>query len=459
MNAGTYGEEVLAPQAPQDALAPLLTAIFKGWTEAEVDFVILRNYSNLPHSVGNDLDVLVDPYKLEAAEAKLREAAAGQGFRLTNRAEFSPVSLFLEHLSTHDQLHIDLFTGLKWRGFDIVSARVVLAQRQGKGLFSVPHPLHEACINLLTRLLYHGYVREKYKSGIVATFTSSPAEAVQMLAESFGEAAARQFVGWVMSNDWAEIEANSGRWRRLLVTRQLCHSPLLPLSAIVADIQRLLKRWLVPPGMMVVMLGPDGSGKSTVTAEVMSALAPTFAKDKSLHLHWKPSLLRRDRDDGRLVTDPHSQPPRRRVASIGYFAFHLFEFAIGGQVRLRPVLFRNGLSMVDRYYYDLFVDPLRYRLDVPTRLIDFGSRFLLRPDLVFCLDASPEVLHSRKQEVALAETARQRQAYFDLAVELPNGHIVDSSRPLEQVVAEVRNIILDHLAERTAQRLELLCDE
>ena len=67
----------------------------------------------------------------------------------------------------------------------------------------------------------------------------------------------------------------------------------------------------------------------------------------------------------------------------------------------------------------------------------------------------PTVLQSRKQEVSREETARQREAYLELARTLPNAHVVDASRPLEEVVAEVERLVLDYMAERTARRLGL----
>ena len=70
--------------------------------------------------------------------------------------------------------------------------------------------------------------------------------------------------------------------------------------------------------------------------------------------------------------------------------------------------FRGGLVLIDRYYYDFLIDQRRYRLQVPQWLVRLGLAFLKKPDLVLLLDAPADVLQSRKQEVALTETRRQR---------------------------------------------------
>jgi thymidylate kinase len=65
------------------------------------------------------------------------------------------------------------------------------------------------------------------------------------------------------------------------------------------------------------------------------------------------------------------------------------------------------------------------------------------------------VVQARKKEVRFEETARQRAAYRSLVEQMPNGHIVDASRPIDEVLAEVNEIILRFLAARTFRRLGL----
>ena len=357
--------------------ARLVVGILRAWRFADVSFAVLRNYEQLPTVAGNDLDVLVSSQDWKRAEHLMIIAATRAGFRLHNivhRTLSSPRTYFFHRssLAGQCQYHVDLHTNLNWRGFITLSAERVLSRRGTKENLFAPHIVDEGSVNLLTRLLYHGYVKEKYKPGILAAYRAEPEQARCTLAQPFGDRAAGELVTHVLAEDWASIEAETGRWRRLLVTRQLARRPWRTLSSMLSDARRLVRRFAVPPGLMVVMLGPDGCGKSSVGMGVMDALTPTFGKEKSKHLHWKPALFRRDRGDAGPVTDPHGKPPRSRSASLAYFAFHWFEFVLGAQLRLRPVLFRNGLVVVDRYFHDLFVDARRYRLDVPRWLLALG---------------------------------------------------------------------------------------
>ncbi len=116
---------------------------------------------------------------------------------------------------------------------------------------------------------------------------------------------------------------------------------------------------------------------------------------------------------------------------------------------------RSTFVVFDRYYHDLLVDPLRYRYGGPMWLARWVGKLIPEPDLWILLDAPAEVLQSRKREVPMNETARQREAYLRLVQGMDNGVVVDASQPLDDVVREVNMRILDLMAARTARRLGL----
>jgi thymidylate kinase len=205
--------------------------------------------------------------------------------------------------------------------------------------------------------------------------------------------------------------------------------------------------------LTVVLCGADGSGKSTAARAVLDGLGLTFPAQKVRQFHWKPPLFSARRQAARdPTTDPHGQPVRNPFSSLCYFAFHWLEFLLGSHLRIRPVTFRGGLVLIDRYYYDFFVDQRRYRLSVPLFIVRLGFFFLKKPDLVLLLDAPADVLRRRKQEVAPAETERQRSAYRELVQGLGNGRVLDATQAPEKVSADINRVILEFMAQRTSKR-------
>lgn len=67
---------------------PLLVGLFQAWRRNNIDFLILRNYDNVPDAVSNDLDVLIDTDLLATGEHTLVAEARAHGYKLTNHAEF-----------------------------------------------------------------------------------------------------------------------------------------------------------------------------------------------------------------------------------------------------------------------------------------------------------------------------------------------------------------------------------
>ncbi|HOW78143.1 MAG: hypothetical protein GX450_08265 [Verrucomicrobia bacterium] len=440
--------------AEAQEISQLVRAVFRAWDQDGMAFLILRNYEGLPDFTTNDIDVLVAPGQRRRAEQTLVAAAREAGFRLHNRAEFMPVALYLSSRRSHAQAHFDLFDASKWRAFDFLGCQGFLERRVRRELFAVPHPADEAATSLLSFLIYTGRVKEKYRAFITAQCRAEAAAMTKLLAQTYGAARARFLVAAGAEQRWTAIESAAGALRRTLILRQLTRHPGRTLRSVLADAKRLTLRFLRPPGLTVVLCGADGCGKSTIARVVTDELSCTFSPLKGRHFHWKPPVFTARRRAARgPATNPHGQPVRNRFASLVYFLFHWLEFFLGSHLSFRPITFRGGLVLIDRYYYDFFVDPGRYRLQLSPGLARLGYAFLKKPDLVILLDAPAEVLQSRKQEVPRPETERQCRAYRALVSRLPNGRIIDAAQPIETVGADIARVILDYMAERTQRRL------
>ena len=434
-------------------ISQLVTAVFRAWQQAGIDWLVLRNYESLPDSTTNDIDVLVNPGQLRQAEQALLAAAAKAGFQVHSRVEFATLALYLSSRQSNAQAHFDLFTALKWRGFEFVASEGFLRRKIGRELFCIPHPADETATKLLAPLIYTGKVKEKYRASVAAGLQAEPAAVTELLARTYGPAHAKFLVAAGAQEKWADIEAATGALRRTLILRQLAGRPWRTLKSLLLDANRLFRRFLRPPGVTVVLCGADGSGKSTAASALLDGLSVTFSPQKAHHFHWKPPVFSTGRREARgPATNPHGRPARNPVVSLAYFGFHWLEFFLGSHLRLRPLTFRGGLVLIDRFYYDFFVDQRRYRLRVPQSIIRLGQWFLKQPDLVVLLDAPAEALQQRKQEVPLVETARQRAAYLGLVRSLRNGRVVDATQPPEKVGADICQAILDFMAERTTQR-------
>ncbi len=154
--------------------------------------------------------------------------------------------------------------------------------------------------------------------------------------------------------------------------------------------------------------------------------------------HLKPRLvIARRGEEVTIVVDPHGKPPRSALSSIAKIFVWLLEEWYANLFRDEE----NTLLICDRYYHDLLVDPVRYRYGGPAWAAKLVGILMPMPKLWVLLNAPPEVLQARKQEVEAGETERQCRGYLDLVRQQPKYAIIDASQTLEKVIADVDHAI------------------
>jgi thymidylate kinase len=159
----------------------------------------------------------------------------------------------------------------------------------------------------------------------------------------------------------------------------------------------------------VLIVGPDGTGKTTLAQGLVEGTKREFPT--VVHMHWRPGLLPRP---GGLVgveagdpSDPHGRESHGSALSLILLAYHWLDFFLGTWLRIVPVRAKGGLIVMERGWLDIAVDPRRYHLALPRRLVERLGRLLPAPDLVIVLQADPEALSRRKAELPPQELARQ----------------------------------------------------
>ena len=206
-------------------------------------------------------------------------------------------------------------------------------------------------------------------------------------------------------------------------------------------------------GLWIVLLGPDGAGKSAVIEGLADAGSTGFRGCDSYHLR---PILRPGGPARSPNVDPHGQRPRGTLISLFKLFYLLIANWLAYLVTVRPDLAQGKLILFDRYFPDCLVDPRRYRLPTSCRRItEVIARLIPKPDLYVVLDAPARVLQGRKTEVTAAESKRLRTDYATRFEKLPNVAVVDASRPLRDVVRDVLDRIIEFRLSRYRQRYQI----
>ena len=182
----------------------------------------------------------------------------------------------------------------------------------------------------------------------------------------------------------------------------------------------------------VAIIGADGAGKSTVI-EGVEAHLEAKGLDYNYH-HWCPRFSKSLKPYSGDASDPHKLAPRGKFTSylkLLKLFLHWWEF------KLRGVLGKTApIVIVDRFYGDLLVDPIRYRYGGSLGLARFVFKFFPKPEKVILLHASAETLYQRKQEVEMKILTQTVRKYSDY-IKAVDGVLIDAERPVDEVIASM----------------------
>jgi thymidylate kinase len=405
-------------------LHPLLGSLFVMFEREGVRWCIFRGEDDLETPVG-EIEFLID----RADMARAHQALAALKFvQLTAGLAGSRNTWLSYHVPTGRWIRLHILSELAYGPHYALQTQAeagCLARRQRLGAIYVLAP-EDAFWTLLLHCLLDKQVvalQDRVRLQELAVQARSDGQLAKVVEKACptGWNAAR-LVACVRQSDWATLAlfspALSAAWRRLR-----------PLSTwwrtSVHRAWQLMDKMSVPlrcRGLSVALLGPDGAGKSTL----VTAIQNTF--------YFPTCTLYMGLSEERV---PHVSRLRLPGLRAPIFLFTLWWHYLVAQYH--RVLGR--LVIFDRYTYDALL-PAREQLTWLMR----GSRWvrahaLPAPNLVLVLDVPGTVMYTRKGEHSPAHLESERQDFLALRHSVPQLQIVDGSRAVTDVCADVVNRI------------------
>lgn len=453
----------------QAVVADILATLFQRLEGAGVEYCVLRSYEGLPETFRSDVDFLVSLVDRTLFHDILTEIATERGWSLAKYVRRSDLWKYFFYPAGFDDkvgrfvLAIDLLFDFSWKGVVMLPSEVILRERIRYRGFLVPNPGDETAILLLKDLLSQGRVFPKHRFRIQTLIGQSPDAVCARIQPFLGRGLAEILVRQALAGQWEEIEAKRDAVRWAVARRAFLRAPLRQVAGWLSFVWGHVRRYVSSPtGLLIVVLGSDGSGKTTVIGETMALLEKLFARSRRLAFYFGtvPNLdaLRsrlhsgmRGGRSGReemMESGPHLAPfPASRA--LGSLVYHAVGYLLG-----YPYLFitrRLGhLLVMERYFYDYFVQP-RYQ-HIPRWMLGVVRAIAPRPDAVIYLHGDPQLIHDRKPELPVDEIERQEGIFRDLLLQMPNGHVVDVGAPAPSVARQIGRVICRVLEERTLTR-------
>lgn len=428
-------------------------AIFKAFEKENIKFCVLRNADEVENGDAHDIDMTADADRLVDVENIMLRVAGECGWKIHIKTGSSKdkTNIKCYHFYFADEglkeihiAHFDVFPTFTWNGYVLLENANLINNIDSSSLVHKADPSVEAVTKLFIRLLHNGYIKSKYKEYISDVF-SSHEKSVKALMETFLDADTVQFVyQGVMNSEWTKIEEQRDR-----IVKSLQKSAR---KSKVSYYKYLLKKLWNKPGLMVAFEGTDGSGKSTIIDGLEKVLENSFPEGMLDYNHWRPGVIVKKKGSASgesvVVTEPHAKKPYGHVKSFLKFILFNFDYLFGYWLKVRKQLSKGHLVVFDRYYYDYYMDKIRYRLSISDKVIDFFRFMIPKSDVTFLLIGDPQVLYERKKEIDVGEIEEQIQRLKSNEHKFAHAVEIDVNQSVNEVVFDVANEILDSCNKR-----------
>mgnify|MGYP000368255848 CR=1 FL=1 len=418
----------------------LLTAILQALDGRGHRVCVLRGHESLRGDVASEVELLGTTECRQALE----EVLAQDRFCLVHASRRVHACRYvITDPSGSVVLRLGFATEFYRAGKVWVDTAEILSSAQRYQTCWVPGPRYQFTLSIVDSILWGDPLTTGEGHRLSQLYGADPQGCTAQLRRLLPERGVAVVREAAISGSWQAYSDRVATLRRMLLGRATARDPARMLRHWV-DLRRgRLRRLLRPAGLVVAFLGSDGVGKSTIIRRVEEAVPRVLLSPRRFHLRPYFGRVRTG-----FVPDPHGQKERGWIGSVAKLLLWWTDYLVSYVSIVYPAMVKSSLVIFDRYYEDLLVDPKRYRYGGPSWLARLGRRLVPDPHLFIVLDAPPETVYRRKQEVPLDELVRLREGYRMIGRSLANAHVVDASQPVDSVAQEVMRILLRRISER-----------
>lgn len=447
----------------------IFTALINGLKKDNIRYFVLRNYEGLPDSnTSKDVDIIIEPGQLKAAHAILLKVYREAGLKHYFETIFGRVHCMLGMNEDEEfSIHIDLIEGYLAKGFEIFTFNELYQHTKWYRGFCVMDSFYEGIMLYIYKQFgyTHPKLKDEYKECIFRTYQAYPEEFTATLIELTGKNFAEQACKGIAENNFDEVLLMSTELTANLRKHVWKKRPIGTLKNTMAFFSQKINRIIFQykkHAKTFAVIAPDGTGKTTFLDTLLDQLCFYYVNHPSegrFHVyHFRPEILpnlgqvgektgimKQDTD----FTNPHRSNPASPLSSLLRICYYTLDYNLGWQKCVRKDVHYDRYTVFDRYSYDFIVDPRRTKLNLPEGVRKFFVSLTPQPGIVFYLDADPNVIYARKQELTLDEIQRQVGEYRKVAKSNHKRfYTINAERSPGEMAKEAVHILLDKYTDR-----------
>lgn len=428
-----------------------IKSFFKILEDKNVPYVVLRNYDGLPNKVGNDIDLLVTDDYLDNFEKVLCSVGLKNEWYITEKQKRYGFRSYLffngnDHSKT---LKWDVWAPITWKGLTWVNSEFIMKKRvkHDNGFF-IPPKGAEAATLVLKETLQNGIIREKNYKTIEKFAREDPKGFKNVLKKYFNSNLLEKLIHNSAQGKWKEITKEYNKLRLNLILNSLKNDKFIfPVKLFRFSWGHFREKMSSDVAIFICLIGPDGSGKTTISTSIMESIGEIFDEKYYFHGHYGffpefknlvPS--QKYKEAGKEYGEKLDEKVPGGVIPYLLVIYYSLEYIIGYHYLNLKNRNKKTLMLFDRYFYDYIIQPGPFKME------NFYMRLLLRiipqPDRIIYLHSPPELVHNRKPELSVDEIQRQLKICDKILKKIPITDKIDNSAPLDDVLADIYANIL-----------------
>lgn len=436
-----------------------LSLFFQELNKEKIIYCVLKNYDKLPEESTRDVDIWVKKEHFKKARKILLKIAESLGWELLKTSyglNFYKAGGYY-FIKDNTCVTIDISPLLHWKGISYmdedVIAKYIFSHPKG---FNITSPGIEAAA-LIFRGGMMGEIKEKDRPKILEYIKIDKKTFVEVLEKPFGSKIVLSLIDLILAEKWDYIEKNINSLHITILKRALFYRFLQQFKNWCIYYTGRIREHILPSdGFFIVLLGPDGVGKTAIAKALLKSdfIKRLFCKKDYVYrrftIPWFKKITCMIKNKNIFDFDAHINQegdivPLSKVKSVLYILYLGFEFFLGHYFLKRKKA-NSGLIIFDRYFYDYMT--FKDFINCPRWLMFLITKFIPKPDAIIYLKSQPEVIYSRKPERPIKEIKRQVKIYEEIVSYLPNSYTVENSSGIEECINRIQEIIINKLREK-----------
>ena len=374
-----------------------------------IKIVVQRSYEKLPEIDGGDLDIEIKNEDYSRFTDLFNIFCKNENivtYKFINRPHVKSYKLVQKNKNGFLKFSLDVHTtGASWYGMVYLENSSIITSSTSYKNFFIPHPLHEQIIKLFVNLLIGSSVPVKYLDEISAGFKLHKQLFIDFFEKNFKGMDVEVFYEHVTNKNEIGLKRLIHPLKKTLCINHLKNHFWTTIVNILRVVLAEIRFYLQKEGVFIVMLGPDGVGKTTIAQKLLTNFRGVFKK--GLYFHWIPPIF--STFHIKLNNYTRMNIPKINVNRIVYLISYvrlLKNFTSAWLVyllRILPEKYRDRIIIGDRFYFTYYFDPLIVKFYPPVKIINKVLKYFPKPNIILILEAEADTIKNRKNELVNEE--------------------------------------------------------